>query len=166
MLRCPVWSPASCLLLLFCMFSLSVAQFLSDESLSTLASAWRLRIVNPVASSWIDTSLLSVGFEGTVPQGTDLQTLQVCVSVDGGGPSCMGYQHVWMTGLSEGAHSVVACWLIPGFGSCFDHAYTVRQILDEKVPGRDQVSFVVVHPFQHSAVQWVSSLGNPLPYSV
>lgn len=136
------------------------------STLRQLAAEWKLRITFPEADSWVDLSLMSLSFSGSVPTGTDTSALDVCVSVDGGAPNCMYYQNVVMHGLSEGAHSVVACWRIPGFGSCFDYAWSARQLLEEEVPGRDQVSFVVVHPFQHSAVQWVASLGTPLPKSV
>lgn len=138
----------------------------SAAELRELASQWTLRITNPIAHAWVSSSLLNLGFTGSVSTGTDTTNLQICVSVDGGAPSCMAYQDVMMTGMSEGAHSVVVCWRIPGFGSCFDYAFTAREMLEEEVPGRDQVSFVVVHPFAHSAVQWAPNLGSPLPYSV
>lgn len=137
-----------------------------SDVLKSLREAWQLRIVNPIAHAWVESNLLSVGFTGTVPQGTDTNTLLVCISLDGREPSCMDYRNVVISSTAEGVHSVVACWFIPGFGSCFDYDFTAQQILTEQVPGRDQVSFVVVHPFQHSAVQWVDALGAPLPHSV
>ena len=137
-----------------------------NVDVAALAAAWQLRITSPIANGWVESNLLQVGFTGRVPQGTDVSSLQVCVSLDGGGPSCMPHQNVVIHSTAQGAHSVVACWVIPGFGSCFDYAFTAMDVNRERVPGRDQVSFVVVHPFQHSAVQWVDALGAPLPHSV
>jgi hypothetical protein len=137
------------------------------ESIAQLAQQWKIRITYPISNAWIETTALTLGFTGSVPDTTDVSTLQVCISLDGGVPNCMGYDNVVLHGMSEGVHSIAACWRIPGYGSCFDHTFTARQIVNEEVPGRDQVSFVVVRPFQHSAVQWnANTLGQPLPYSV
>jgi hypothetical protein len=139
----------------------------SSDFITSLAQQWKLRITYPVSNSWIESTAFTLGFTGSVPENTDVSSLQVCISLDGGAPNCMGFDNVVLHGLSDGAHSVAACWRIPGYGSCFDHTFSARQIVNEEVPGRDQVSFVVVRPFQHSAVQWNSNtLGQPLPYSV
>lgn len=139
---------------------------MTNADMSALSQRWKLRITSPEPFAWVDTSLLSLGFTGVVPEGTDTNSLLACISIDGREPNCMDYRSVVLTSMSEGVHSVVACWFIPGFGSCFDHTFSVRQYLREEVPGRDQITFVCVHPFAHSAVQWTPSLGSPLPQSV
>ena len=74
-----------------------------------------------------------------------------------------------LSGMYEASHVLAVCVVVPPASTCdvgVANVSTALAAFEEAPPWRDQVSWVVSQPFEHSAVQWPAKMGPRPPSAV